>query len=68
MTNSTRLYFLDNIRWLMIALVVMVHAAVTYSNLGDWYYREPANLDALSFLLFGIFLSFTRPTPWAFYS
>ena len=60
MTNPTRLYFLDNIRWLMIALVVMVHAAVTYSNLGDWYYREPVELDPLTFLFFGIFLSFTQ--------
>jgi surface polysaccharide O-acyltransferase-like enzyme len=60
MTTPTRLYFLDNIRSLVIALVVMVHAAVTYSCLGDWYYYEPANLDAFSFLLFGIFLSFTQ--------
>ena len=60
MTSPIRLYFLDNIRWLMIALVVMVHAAVTYSNLGDWYYREPVELDPLSFLFFGIFLSFTQ--------
>jgi len=44
----------------MIALVVMVHAAVTYSNLGDWYYREPVEFDPLSFLFFGIFLSFTQ--------
>jgi surface polysaccharide O-acyltransferase-like enzyme len=60
MANSSRVYFFDNIRSLVIALVVMVHAAVTYSRLGDWYYYEPTNLDALSFLLFGIFLSFTQ--------
>lgn len=59
MPNPTRLHFLDNIRWLMIVLVVLVHAAVTYSNLGDWYYREPATLDPLTYLFFGIFLSFT---------
>lgn len=60
MTSSIRLYFLDNIRWLMIAIVVMVHAAVTYSNLGHWYYREPVELDPPTFLSFGIFLSFTQ--------
>ncbi|OYV15120.1 MAG: Acyltransferase 3, partial [Methanosaeta sp. NSM2] len=53
------LYFLDNIRWLMIVLAVLVHVAVTYSNLGDWYYREPVTLDPLTYLFFGIFLSFT---------
>ncbi|MDD4776427.1 MAG: acyltransferase family protein [Syntrophomonas sp.] len=51
---------MDNIRWLMIVLVVMVHAAVTYSNLGHWYYREPVELDPPTFLFFGIFLSFTQ--------
>jgi glucans biosynthesis protein C len=58
--NLARLYFVDNIRWLVIALVVMVHAAVTYSRLGDWYYYEPANLDPPSTMIFGIFLSFTQ--------
>ena len=59
MLNPTRLHFLDNVRWLMIALVVMVHAALTYSNLGDWYYREPVKLDPLTYLFFEIVLSFT---------
>ena len=49
MPNPTRLHFLDNIRWLMIVLVVLVHAAVTYSNLGDWYYRELVELDPPTF-------------------
>ncbi len=58
--NRGRLYYIDNIRWLMIIFVVMTHAAVTYSNLGSWYYTEPANLDVLSFAVFGIYLSFTQ--------
>ncbi len=58
--NRGRLYYIDNIRWLMIIFVVLTHAAVTYSNLGSWYYTEPANLDALSFAVFGIYLSFTQ--------
>lgn len=60
MANPSRLYFIDNIRSLVIALVVMVHAAVTYSRLGDWYYYEPASLDLPSTIIFGIFLSFTQ--------
>ena len=58
--NRSRLYYIDNIRWLMIIFVVLTHAAVTYSNLGSWYYTEPANLDVLSFAVFGIYLSFTQ--------
>ena len=44
----------------MIILVVMVHAEVTYSNIGSWYYYEPANLDAFTFVSFLMFLSFTQ--------
>jgi glucan biosynthesis protein C len=59
-TKPARLYFVDNIRWLIIVQVVVVHAAVTYSNLGDWYYIEPAKLGGISALVFGIFQSFTQ--------
>lgn len=55
-----RLYYIDNIRWLMIIFVVLTHAAVTYSGLGSWYYIEAAKLDFLSFVVFGIYLTFTQ--------
>jgi surface polysaccharide O-acyltransferase-like enzyme len=35
-----RLTFVDNLRWVMIVLVVSMHAAVTYSHLGGWYFME----------------------------
>lgn len=38
--KPARLAFIDNLRWLMIALVVSMHAAVTYSHLGSWYIKE----------------------------
>ncbi len=60
MAKPNRLFFIDNIRWLMIVFVVMTHAAVTYSNLGMWYYIEPAKLDIISLAIFGIFQSFTQ--------
>src|SRR5438876_1909371 len=37
---KTRLDFVDNLRWLMIVLVVSMHAAVTYSHIGSWYFME----------------------------
>ena len=60
MAKQDRLYFIDNIRWLVISLVVVVHSAVTYSNMGRWYYYEPVTLDVASTTFFGIFLSFTQ--------
>jgi len=47
-----RLLFVDNLRWLMIVLVVTVHASVTYSHIGSWYYYEPTNPGPLSLLAF----------------
>ena len=32
-----RLAFIDNIRWLMIILVLSMHSADTYSPFGNWY-------------------------------
>lgn len=36
-----RLPWVDNLRTLLILLVVNIHACVTYSHVGDWYIKEP---------------------------
>ena len=38
--SATRLLFIDNIRWLMIILVLSMHASDTYSPFGNWYYVD----------------------------
>jgi len=56
---SARLLFIDNIRWVMIMLVVSMHAAVTYSGIGSWYYRENTPLgkpELLTFVTYQAFL------------
>jgi len=58
--SGRRLYFVDNIRSFVIVQVVILHAAVTYSNLGMWYYREAAALGPLTTLSFGIIQSFIQ--------
>ena len=37
---ARRLAYVDNLRWLMVVLVISMHAADTYSPLGNWYYVE----------------------------
>jgi fucose 4-O-acetylase-like acetyltransferase len=49
---AVRLIFIDNIRWVMIMLVLSCHAAVTYSGHGSWYVKEPAKLGTLQDLTF----------------
>ena len=39
--SQSRLFFVDNLRVLLIALVFLVHLAITYgSPVGSWYYQE----------------------------
>ncbi len=57
-----RLTHVDDARSLVIFLVVMVHASVTYSGIGGWYVTEsrPENLGLGSLLAFGLFNSFSQ--------
>ncbi len=50
---GTRFFYIDNLRWVMIVLVISMHAADTYSPFGNWYYvdRRPMSLAAI--LIFG---------------
>ncbi|MFL1376303.1 MULTISPECIES: acyltransferase family protein [unclassified Nocardiopsis] len=46
----TRLHYVDNLRVAMTVLVVLHHAALTYSNIPVWFYLEPVG-DATAGLL-----------------
>ncbi|PSL00013.1 peptidoglycan/LPS O-acetylase OafA/YrhL [Murinocardiopsis flavida] len=39
--TRTRLLYVDNLRTALTVLVVLHHAAITYSNIPHWYYPEP---------------------------
>ncbi len=39
----SRLLFVDNLRTLMIVLVIMVHLSITYGGEGGWYYEGQAD-------------------------
>ena len=57
-TSPGRLLFIDNLRWSAILMVVVMHAAVTYSPFGRWYYRDPGQTGFAGALLFGSYQSF----------
>ncbi|MBN2132338.1 MAG: hypothetical protein JW741_22750, partial [Sedimentisphaerales bacterium] len=44
---KTRLLFVDNLRTMLIVLVVMVHLSITYGGEGGWYYEGQADLRSL---------------------
>jgi len=46
--ERTRLYFVDNLRILLITLIMMLHLSITYGGAGGWYYNE-SEPDTISF-------------------
>ena len=52
---APRLLYIDNVRWVMITLVLGMHAADTYSPLGNWYYQDHPRLGPASTLFFVTF-------------
>ncbi|MHB8520085.1 MAG: acyltransferase family protein [Limisphaerales bacterium] len=57
---AARLAFVDNLRWVMIVLVVSMHAAVTYSHLGGWYFKEDPKPGAAMTALFATYQVFLQ--------
>src|SRR5207245_932828 len=56
--GSSRLDFIDNLRWVMIVLVVSMHAAVTYSHVGSWYFMEDPKPGPGTTALFATYQAF----------
>ena len=50
--SHPRMLFIDNLRWTMIILVISMHAADTYSPLGNWYFEDRRPLSAAALLTF----------------
>ena len=50
-----RFFYIDNLRILLIVLVVLHHLAITYGGPGDWPYQEgqPDMVTSIAFSLFG---------------
>ena len=52
-----REYYIDRIRVVLTALVVLHHSAITYGAPGGWYYRELPTTVSLTGILFIFFVS-----------
>jgi fucose 4-O-acetylase-like acetyltransferase len=48
--GKARLLFIDNLRILLITLVIMLHLSITYGGAGSWYYKD-GRPDDISFVL-----------------
>jgi fucose 4-O-acetylase-like acetyltransferase len=55
-----RKLFIDNLRWSMIVLVISMHAAVTYSPFGSWYWRDNALTSRAETIVLATYQSFLQ--------
>ncbi|MEJ2701324.1 MAG: acyltransferase family protein [Sedimentisphaerales bacterium] len=60
--QKARIFFIDNLRILLISLVIMQHLSITYGGPGSWYYKEVEADQAT-----GIVLSWHNATNQAFF-
>lgn len=60
--KSSRLFFIDHLRVLLIVLVIMHHLAITYGAAGSWYYQ-----DAVKDTLTTVLLTILTATNQAFF-
>ncbi len=58
--EKARLFFVDNLRALLITLVIMVHLSVTYGGVGGWYYQD-GKPDQISGIVLTIHILSFRP-------
>lgn len=60
--TKARMPYLDNVRSMVIILVIVMHSAVTYSGIGDWYYKEGSfdELPLIEKIFFGYLQMFLQ--------
>jgi glucan biosynthesis protein C len=61
-----RLAFIDNLRILLVVLVILHHLAVTYGGEGSWYYYE-GQADAITTMLLTLFVVVNQAFFMGFY-
>ena len=49
--SGPRLLFIDNLRIILICLVIMTHCSITYGGPGGWYFTDPGNGPVTPFIL-----------------
>ena len=55
--EQSRDHYLDNLRVLLTALVILHHAFVCYGAPGGWYYKEPVDEHSLAAILMTFFVA-----------
>ena len=58
--SERRWVYIDYIRLVVIALVVVIHAAITYSGVGSWYFKDVTSPSRFEMMLLIFIQSFSQ--------
>jgi fucose 4-O-acetylase-like acetyltransferase len=59
--------FIDNLRIVLISMVVLLHLAITYGSSGDWWYNEKAPESTLSGVALTLYTTIAQAFTLAFF-
>jgi len=58
--HKNRLVYIDNLRLLVIILVIITHLIQSYTSMGNWFYKQPNEVSFYEIIFFLYYLSFTQ--------
>jgi len=58
--TSNRLAYIDVVRFILIIMVIMVHAAVTYGSAGSWTYVDSKSTNEMTSALLTFFVMYSQ--------
>ncbi len=62
-----RILYIDNLRIVLISMVVLLHLAITYGATGDWWYHEKVPESTLSDVILTLYTSIAQAFTLAFF-
>ena len=58
--DKNRQAYLDNLKLYVVVLAVIMHLAMAYGGLGDWYYKEQGLIGGVPLVIYNFFQLFTQ--------
>jgi fucose 4-O-acetylase-like acetyltransferase len=62
-----RLLYIDNLRIVLISMVVLLHLSITYGSTGDWFYNEKVPENVASAVVLTVYTTIAQAFTLAFF-
>ena len=67
LSTKPRMLYIDNVRIVLISMVVLLHLAITYGATGDWWYNEKVPESTLSGVTLTLYTTIAQAFTLAFF-